>query len=39
MRSSSSLPLKVKTIVPEILTGKYHRFSNSWQSVTKDLLF
>jgi glycosyltransferase involved in cell wall biosynthesis len=39
IRSSSNFALKAKAIVPEILTGKYHRFSNSWQSVAKDLLF
>jgi glycosyltransferase involved in cell wall biosynthesis len=39
IRSSNNFPLKVKAIVSEIVTGKYHRFSNSWQSVVKDLLF
>jgi glycosyltransferase involved in cell wall biosynthesis len=39
LRSSSNFPLKVKGVVSEILTGKYHRFSNSWQSVAKDLWF
>jgi hypothetical protein len=39
LRSSRNFPLKVKGIVSEILTGKYHRFSNSWKSVAKDLLF
>lgn len=39
IRSSNNFPLKVKSIVSEIVTGKYHRFSNSWQSVVKDLLF
>jgi hypothetical protein len=37
--SSRNFPLKVKAIIPEILTGKYQRFSNSWRSVAKDLLF
>jgi glycosyltransferase involved in cell wall biosynthesis len=39
IRSSNNFPLKVKAIVSEIVTGKYHRFSNSWQSIVKDLLF
>ena len=39
IRSSSNLISKVKAMVPEILTNKYHRFSNSWQSVAKDVLF
>ncbi|HEY9601117.1 MAG TPA: glycosyltransferase family 2 protein [Allocoleopsis sp.] len=38
IRSSSNLLLKLKDIVSEFLTGNYHRFSNSWQSVIKDLL-
>jgi glycosyltransferase involved in cell wall biosynthesis len=37
IRSSSNLPLKLKAIATETLTGKYHRFSTSWQSVAKDL--
>ncbi len=39
IRSSSNFLFKVKDIGSEILTGKYHRFSNSWQSVIKDLWF
>jgi glycosyltransferase involved in cell wall biosynthesis len=39
IRSSSNLPLKLKAIVPEILTGRYHQFSNSWRAVARDLLF
>jgi glycosyltransferase involved in cell wall biosynthesis len=39
IRSSNIFFLKVKDIGSEALTGKYHRFSNSWQSVMKDLLF
>jgi glycosyltransferase involved in cell wall biosynthesis len=39
IRSSTNFLLKVKAIIPEIFTGKYHRFSNSWQAVARDLLF
>lgn len=39
IRCSSNPLLKLKDVVPELLTGNYHRFSNSWQSVVKDLLF
>jgi glycosyltransferase involved in cell wall biosynthesis len=39
IRSSNNTPLKLKTMIPEILTGNYQRFSNSWQSVAKDLMF
>jgi len=39
IRSSRNLISKVKAMAPEILTSKYHRFSNSWQSVAKDVLF
>jgi len=39
IRSSSNFAFKVKDIGSEVLTGKYHRFSNSWQSVIKDLVF
>jgi endo-1,4-beta-xylanase len=31
--------LKVKDVGSEALTGKYYRFSNSWQCVIKDLWF
>lgn len=37
IRSSTNLLLKLNDIVSELLTGKYHRFSNSWQSAIKDL--
>lgn len=37
IRSSNNFPLKLQAIVTETLTGKYHRFSSSWQSVAKDL--
>jgi hypothetical protein len=30
---------KVGNVVLEMLTGRYHRFSNSWQSAAKDLCF
>jgi len=39
IRSSNNFFIKVKDAGSEALTGKYHRFSNSWQSVIKDLLF
>jgi glycosyltransferase involved in cell wall biosynthesis len=39
IRSSSNLPLKIKGIITEVLTGKYHQFSNAWQSALKDLWF
>lgn len=39
IRCSSNLLIKLKDIVSEIFTGNYHRFSKSWQSVVKDLLF
>jgi glycosyltransferase involved in cell wall biosynthesis len=39
IRSSNNFFLKVKDVGSEALTGKYYRFSNSWQSVMKDLLF
>lgn len=39
IRSSSNFLFKGKAIISEMLTGKYHRFSNSWQSVAKDWLF
>lgn len=37
IRSSNNFPLKLKAIMTETLTGKYHRFSSSLQSVVKDL--
>jgi len=30
---------KVSEVVSEVLTGRYERFSNSWQSVVEDLCF
>lgn len=36
--SSSNFLLKMKALMSDTLTGKYHYFSNSWISVVKDLV-
>jgi hypothetical protein len=36
--SSGNFPPKVKALIGDTLTGKYHHFSNSWISVVKDLV-
>ncbi|HEY9600410.1 MAG TPA: glycosyltransferase [Allocoleopsis sp.] len=33
IRSSTNFPLKLKATISEVLTGKYHRFSNVWYSI------
>jgi hypothetical protein len=37
-RSESGLARRL-LVCREAVTGRYHRFSNSWQSVAQDLLF
>jgi len=34
---SSSLLKRIKTIPRELIAGRYHKFSNGWKSVAKDL--
>jgi glycosyltransferase involved in cell wall biosynthesis len=36
---SSRATAKVRTVVSEMLSGRYARFSNSWKSIVEDLCF
>ena len=38
LHETSSLQKRVKLVLQELIKGRYHKFSNGWQSIIKDLL-